>query len=213
MFSDRHDLPRQQRRRLGLRLKPLRQPDSSASCAGESRAFFAPNRPHRQLEHMYTFSMQPPPGMSGMDLDARNAWHQFTNQMRRGDGNFQQPFPTITKVAPPNGLPVAGAKPATVSGHLASGANAYYRVDVYCSSKCSPTGRGHRRLLPRQPAVPARRGECDLQEPDRVRRRVQARHAVCAARREREQGLRPDTGPLMSGFFRRLVLTDRRGNH
>ena len=59
------------------------------------------------------------------------------------NGNFQQPFPTITKVALPNGLPLSGAKPATVSGHLASAANAFYRVDVYYSGKCSPSGRGH----------------------------------------------------------------------
>jgi parallel beta-helix repeat protein len=59
------------------------------------------------------------------------------------NGNFQQPFPTITKLALPGGLPVATAKPATVSGHLSSGANAYYRVDVYYSGTCSPAGRGH----------------------------------------------------------------------
>lgn len=59
------------------------------------------------------------------------------------NGNFQQPFPTITKLLLPNGPPTAASKPATLSGHLASGANGYYRVDVYYGTRCAASGRGH----------------------------------------------------------------------
>ncbi|QBB69765.1 hypothetical protein ELE36_04900 [Pseudolysobacter antarcticus] len=59
------------------------------------------------------------------------------------NGNFQQGFPVIDSLSLPNGMPVGSAKPGTITAHLNSGANSSYRVDVYYSGACSPSGRGH----------------------------------------------------------------------
>jgi parallel beta-helix repeat protein len=59
------------------------------------------------------------------------------------NGNFQQPFPLIDKTILPNGSPDNSEEPATINGHLTSGPNSDYRIDVYYSPSCSPSGRGH----------------------------------------------------------------------
>ncbi|MEO8672105.1 MAG: right-handed parallel beta-helix repeat-containing protein [Tahibacter sp.] len=59
------------------------------------------------------------------------------------NGNFQQKFALIDSLTQLNGLPLNVSKTATLNGHLASGNNANYRIDVYYSETCAPSGRGH----------------------------------------------------------------------
>lgn len=56
--------------------------------------------------------------------------------------NFGQPFAVVDSLNPPS-PPLGTPQPATVKGHLDSGANSNYKIDVYYSETCAPNGRGH----------------------------------------------------------------------